>query len=443
MALLRPRRLLLLGLGVVVPCLVLAGGKYPLDLAVYRDGGTAVLHADPLYALRIGRYGFTYPPFAALVFSPMAAVSLPIVTVVATAGSLIALALVMHWSCRDLLHKPGPTAALLIVALAASSPVRETLWNGQINLVLMALVLADVLNVTSPRWRGALVGLAAAIKLTPALFIVYLALRGRTRDALRASGAFLAATAVAALVLPQDSFRFWTKEVFTGSGIGDLARVSDQSLHGLVLRGSDSTLAWLIVVVPTVLAGLYLAVAAGRAGREGLAAGVVGVLGCLISPVSWVHHWVLVLPCLGGLAGTVRSSHERRMIAVASAIFVVGPVEAPSDLSRALPPFSPALSWILANTFILTAVMVGFTALIRLTPVRSRFRQTFPAVRWIRPGSASRWSSRRQVKGYRQRHAGGKLPIHVVVGIGHVEAFVPSAVISRTEPNRASPAVPS
>ncbi len=114
------------------------------------------------------------------------------------------------------------------------------------------------------------------------------------------------------------------------------------------------------------------------------------------------------------------------MIAIASVIFLVGPVEVPSAFSRALPPFSSALSWVLANTFILTAVVVGLAALTRLLPVRSRLRHTLRGVRWMGRGSAPWSSSSRRVNKDRQRHTGGEAPIPVVVGVGHVELPVSS-----------------
>src|SRR5439155_13505639 len=111
-------------------------------------------------------------------------------------------------------------------------PVDMTLHFGQINLLLLALVLADL--ALPRRWQGIGVGLAAAIKLTPLIFIGYLLLTRRLRAALVATGTFAATVALGFALLPGGSVAFWGGR-FAQPGDGP-ERLVNQSLNGLILR---------------------------------------------------------------------------------------------------------------------------------------------------------------------------------------------------------------
>ena len=184
-----------------------------------------------------------------------------------------------------------PAAALLTAALW-TQPLRDTVRFGQVGVLLAVLVVADL---TSTRWRGVLVGLAAAVKLTPALFVVHLWLAGRRRDAVVAAGTAAACTALGAAVLPQASWTYWTSALWETARVGDVADGGNQSLRGLLER-ADLPLALLVLLVPLVVVGLRRAARA----RDPLAAAcVVGCLTVVVSPISWIHTLVwLVLALL-------------------------------------------------------------------------------------------------------------------------------------------------
>jgi len=177
-------------------------GPYRIDLGVYRMGGRTWLHGGDLYRQVLVTPGlrlpFTYPPVAAIVLAPLALLPMTAAGAVLTIGSIALAALVLGVFLRRL---AGPAAgslwavAWLLPAALLLEPVRSTLAYGQINIVLMALVALDCLTA-EPRWpRGALTGLAAAVKLTPAAFVLYFLLRRDYRAAAVAGVSFAATTA--------------------------------------------------------------------------------------------------------------------------------------------------------------------------------------------------------------------------------------------------------
>ena len=154
-----------------------------LDLQVYRMGGHAILHGEPLYAGAYAHDGlpFTYSPVAAVLFTLLDLMGWVAAAVVITAASLAALVR-SCWICvcRATSAEGGRRAwmmAIVVLAALAAWPTRSTIELGQINILLMWLVLEDVLGLgRRARWSGVLTGLAAAIKLTPAFFVVSFAL---------------------------------------------------------------------------------------------------------------------------------------------------------------------------------------------------------------------------------------------------------------------------
>lgn len=183
------------------------------------------------------------------------------------------------------------------------------------------LVLWDLSRREGHRWAGAGVGVAAGIKLTPALFAAFLLLAGATqawakprggramlRQSALAAGTFSATVLVAAALLPRDSWHFWTTAVFRSDRVGLAVITDNQSLRGVLARLTHDTgpvAPWLLLATAVTVLGLGSAVAAVLAGDRGLTyARARAVLACavtalLVSPVSWSHHWVWCVPlCL-------------------------------------------------------------------------------------------------------------------------------------------------
>lgn len=332
-----------------------------VDLAVYRDAGVSLLLDRPVYEHESAGTGlpFTYPPFAALLAIPLALVPRPVLEVAWAASALLVLA----WLARRLFPKMTPgVLALLLVALVWLLPVRETLRFGQVNLLLLALVVADLTSVR-PRWpRGVLIGVAAAVKLTPLVFVPWLWLSGRRREALWAAVAAGGLTVLAAVLLPGTSEAFWTDALLRPDRLGANDGISNQSLRGVLLRSGLaepwSTVLWVTAAAVVGVLGLV------RASRADLLTGLTltGLLAVLLSPVAWQHHLVWVVPALAVL---VRAGRPRA--AVATAVFFT--LTTPSFghvQGREGWPGQP-LWWLLEQSYCL-----GALALLLLLPLRSR-----------------------------------------------------------------------
>jgi alpha-1,2-mannosyltransferase len=272
-----------------------------IDLQVYAAGGEHVLHGRPLYDGGVLlTLPFVYPPFAALLFVPLSLLPVGVLKAVWTALTLLLLGYVVQRS------RPGPLlATVAFVALATwLDPVRTTLYLGQINVLVMALVVGDLLGRRESRWRGVGIGLAAALKLTPLLFVAYLLVTRRFRAAATALGTFVAAAGLGFLVDPVDSAVYWLRGTFAAADrISDVSGASNHSLNGLVARvaGPAATPVYVAGAVLLVAVTLVLAARAHRVGEEVLAVTLCGLCSAAVAPFSWSHHWVWVVPLVVAL----------------------------------------------------------------------------------------------------------------------------------------------
>ncbi|GAB3941544.1 glycosyltransferase 87 family protein [Micromonospora vulcania] len=287
------------------------------DLHIYY-GALSDLHAGrPLYGYAAANGGpFTYPPFAALVLGPITAVSEGVaqgIWLVATCAAVVAIAGSVGVALTVRRSRRPFVVAVAATVLMLSAPVQSNLRFGQVSIFLVLMALLDGMGVVPPRLRGVLVGVAAAIKLTPLLFVVYFLAVGRYRDAGRAAGTFLACAVIGAIALPRESWTYWTEAVRQTSRIGNLASLGNQSVHGMLLRiGVDEgslPLLWAGLVAFICAAALLRARQLTVHGRPGHGAVLVGCATVAASPVSWTHHqvWpVLAAMLLIGAAGVTQ-----------------------------------------------------------------------------------------------------------------------------------------
>ncbi len=320
------------------------------DLFIYRSAGHAVLDGSPLYQLRFAwQLRFTYPPFAALVFIPLAWLPWPVVPPLVMAANAAALPLtlflalrlppVRSWLAGVAGRSPDPpragrlagpelVTALTLALLAACAatwlePVRTNLAYGQVNLLTTTLILTDLVLPDRSRFKGVAIGIAAGLKLTPAIFAVYLLLTRRYRAAVASAATAGLTMALAAVLLPGDSAAFWGGAFADPARIGRVGNVTNQSLRGALARflhTGNVQAPWLIVAAVIGVAGLTTAVLAARRGDEASGFARCGVTGLLISPVSWSHHWVLAVPALlFGCAAAWRSRSVPALAALAAA----------------------------------------------------------------------------------------------------------------------------
>ncbi len=227
------------------------------------------------------------------------------------------------------------TAGWLVAAVALwAEPIMTTLGYGQIDLLITACVVVDLVYGERSRAGGLGIGLAAALKLTPLVFIPYLAFTGRGRMAARALAAFLVSIAVALLVIRRDATTYWF-----GGKFMDLSRVTggnphagsgaaNQSLRGALLRilpgTSHLTLIWLLASLAVAAVGLLLAVRAARRGDEAWGFMLVALTGLLICPVSWTHHWTIAAAGVIALLGSRGRPVLSALKVVAAIAFVAG-----------------------------------------------------------------------------------------------------------------------
>ena len=299
------------------------------DLVVYRNGGLIVRHVPPAYDGHrpsplydwTGQNGvqFTYPPFAAAVFAVASLLPWTLLRWAMTLASLAALGLSLWLVFGALGYRPRPAvrlgATLGTSALALlTEPVQQTLALGQVNLLLMLLIVADLLT-GDPRaggngmrwWQGAGIGLAAGVKLTPLIFIPYLLLIRRYRQAATATAVFAAMVALGYAILPADSGTYWVGGLFAKADrIVFLGTRGNQSLRGVITRLAGSvtsgTIPWIVAAVLVVIVGLLAAAVLHRAGQPVPAMLACALTGLLVSPLSWDHHWVWVAPGIALLA---------------------------------------------------------------------------------------------------------------------------------------------
>ncbi|HEX8487860.1 MAG TPA: glycosyltransferase 87 family protein [Propionibacteriaceae bacterium] len=293
---------------LILPYVISYGQLWPwrpstIDLEVYVYAVRDMLAGNDIYATKTPFWNlyFIYPPVAAVLMWPLAFGPYVMWQVIWTAA--------LVWAQQSVLRRCGipggwKLGLLGVAVVLAVEPIRTTLGYGQVNTMLMALVVADLLPDRPGERRripqGSLIGLAAAIKLTPALFVVFAFLIGRRRLAITGMVSFLVFTAVGAIFQFRQTISFWG-----GLSGGDTRTASplytgNQSLLGVFFRigGSSVTttlvglgIAGLVALLATLVAAHWWA-----AGQQVFAVGLVGLATCLASPLSWTHHYVWILP---------------------------------------------------------------------------------------------------------------------------------------------------
>lgn len=355
------------GLVVVGILVQLLGGSADasLDLEVYREAVSDALASRPLYTSGDG-LPFTYPPSAVLVLAPLAVLPLPITAVLWVLVSAAFVVLVLR-HVRSLVGRPrgGATSWQLAAWALATACVWFGLVLGQVGALLLALGAVGVL-VRRP-WAPALLGIAVAVKITPALLVVWLLLVGRRRDALVATGVWAALTAAAWLLLPEDSAAYWLDGVVAdlSRNVG-LAATGNQSLVAWTYRltgeqGPALTAACTVVVCAAALAAAWLL----RRRAPVSAVAVVGVATAAAAPIGWTHQWVWLPVLLVAVVVELPARAVRGWAWAAGAVALVPLVEAWLEV----PPTAPLPARVLSGAYLMmTAGVVAAAALAARRP---------------------------------------------------------------------------
>jgi alpha-1,2-mannosyltransferase len=311
-----------------------------VDLDVYRRAGSVLLAGGNFYDLP-GPLQFLYPPFAALLAVPLALLPTTMVQIGWTAAGAMALVAILHrFGLSGWLLSLAGVAVVYLV-----EPVVQTLAFGQLGIFLVAFVVLDL--APGPRVlprrllpEGALTAVAAAIKLTPAIFVVYLLLVRKFRAFWVAVITGVVITLACAAIVPAASYEFWSRLAHGDTGLGhSIIYNTNQSVMADIVRifgvGPEPAAVGLALSAAVAVGGVWAAVLWHRLGDVSLAVNLCGVAGLLASPVSWLHHFVWVVPLAMSLL-------ERRPIS-----------------PRSLPTWYLALGWL----FVGWVVVAPFTGL--------------------------------------------------------------------------------
>jgi alpha-1,2-mannosyltransferase len=298
--------------GVLHVIVTLLGGDpfLMVDLKVYVDGATHLtdgtlydFFSEPLHL------PFTYPTFSALIFTPMTWLNWTLLRVLWQLASFGAIGLIAYSMLRLLgragrnAPKPVPSVRGIVVTVTALAlwlePVRTTFNYGQINLFLCALLLAGAAS-SKNWWAGASVGIAAGVKLTPAITGLYYLLQKRWSAVFWSIAFFALTVAIGLAFLPGETWRFFTQLMLDPARTGPVWSAINQSLRGAIARiaGQDLTNLWLVFAAAAAVLGVWVTWVCLRAGDRAAALLAVQFTGLLLSPISWSHHWVWVLPLL-------------------------------------------------------------------------------------------------------------------------------------------------
>ena len=293
------------------------------DLEVYLVAGRRFGDGASLYGAHFGAalptpLPYTYPPMWAAAMALVAWLPWSWVDVAWTLVDLVLLCWVVHVSYAQLLGRVGERRwiawATLVAACGLTAPVLSVFDLGQIGIMLMALVLADTVPRRTRLPRGVLVGVATAIKVLPGVFVLYWAVTKRWRAVTVSAATAGALWGLTAILRPGISGNYWFEVVIHPERAGNAADVFNQSLNGTLLRlGVGSTAVWAVLATSVMVLGLWRAREAHLAGNELAAVSLVALAGVLVSPISWVHHAVWIVPVGGVLLGDGRD--RRRWIA--------------------------------------------------------------------------------------------------------------------------------
>ncbi|MER7416492.1 glycosyltransferase family 87 protein [Micromonospora peucetia] len=400
------RRLVaVLALTAVLPALYLPGLVHDFfDLKIYMRAMDWWAAGNPLYDYvqpdRVqGELYFTYPPFSALLLRPFALLPLGATVTIFTVLTGLAVVVTTRWLLAPVIARHGLprvfTITVAVLLVLAVESTRETITFGQINMLLVVLILADLLFAVprGSRWAGVGVGLATALKLFPGIFIVYLLVTRRWRAAVAASVTAAVATLLAAAVAPRDSWRFWTHELWATDRVGRTDYTGNQSLFGLLSRitapEKPNQLLWLLLVAAIAGYGLWRAARAARAGDALTGLTLTGLVGALVSPITWTHHIYWFIPAVVVLADAALSAdattgagarRRRRLAALAvgtSALIVYGVVTFHDWGIAPVRTDSPA-EFLIRNTYVLLSLLLLVTLPIRPAGGSSHQKDTLP-----------------------------------------------------------------
>lgn len=265
------------------------------DLELLLGEARLWIERAPLYAAN-PRVGVWWPPLAVACVVPFALLAQASLGFAKAAWALASLA-ALAWTLTRLPEERWRPVLLAVGAVAL--PIHRNFEDLNLNAILLALVVAAALDLDARRdgRAGVWIGLAGALKMFPALLLLYVAVRGRWRafacGALTGCGASLLALLPYG---PSGAVRTIAQWIAHSAPAGWALLGSNQSLAALASRLHLSAAG----VVVLDAACVALAVLALRRPRVTTGAfddvAVVTLVAVLLSPIAWVHYFTLALP---------------------------------------------------------------------------------------------------------------------------------------------------
>jgi len=382
---------------------ILVGG---IDFDTYRDGARHLVGGLPLYAGRLVHDNlYTYPPFSTLVFVPLWWLPRGVGHYIWMGVNLVALVAIIALCWRIL----GYTVTRLVVAASALmalgctfvEPVRSTLYYGQINLILLLLVLWDTSRGKHSRLKGIGVGVAAGIKLTPAYFVAYYMALRQWRPAAVSVATLAATVALGWIATASDSWKYWSATFYDDHRVAATPlHQANQSLRGMIgrIQGGlppkgpggpmaatvPSTWVWLVACAGVVIVSMTVVALLYRFGERLLAVTLAGLSSLVVSPFSWAHHWVWVVPLFVYLVHRALSNHWW-WVGVAALFLLLGawPYRYPADRAPRIGLYLFPDRWVswyaLVNLYVvLYAVVLFGAAVLAVRKARPRLPRQDP-----------------------------------------------------------------
>jgi alpha-1,2-mannosyltransferase len=340
---------------ILIAYLAAWGQRYGMDLTVYRSSVSSWRSGLNPYLLTFTHgLSYTYPPFALLVLSPLAWASFHVTQWLLWAASLAAatggVVLVLRDTGATVTRRMVCTAFMWsCVAILALEPARSATDYGQVEFILMFIVVADLLARGSS-FRGTGIGLAAAVKLTPLAFIIVLVVSRDLKSVIRASASFLVWTGLSWMLWPGLSRTYWFHDAGDPARVGGVDYGGNQCWYAILHRppfpAGGSELGWLLLSLVTLAASTFIAWRCVSAGQTAPAVVVIALASLLVSPISWTHHWVWVLLIPALMTRHSSSGIPRRVRAMlwgVIALTIAGPYwwftqGAPADVFEAVLP---------------------------------------------------------------------------------------------------------
>ena len=282
------------------------------DIYVYRLGAVSLADGPDgyqLYTFSTRGLPFTYPPFAALLFYPLAFLTEPqsmlLITAIICALSywcaylLYSYARSRSWRLPLQKHLGHWGMVSVIAALIwMCGPWRLTTHFGQINAIILALILADFMRPATRVPRGVLLGIAAGIKLTPLAFGLLLLMRKDWKGIATLGASFAATVGIGFLVIREESLTFWFHALRDTSRVGWFSYFDNVSImgalthaglqHHLTATALSVVQVALTLLIVLVTAVLLVPLIRARALMAQLA--LTAFMMLQISPISWSHH---------------------------------------------------------------------------------------------------------------------------------------------------------